>query len=56
MHKNDPSSGDIISIKLLEFAVIIINYVIATHVIFSNGSLLSRINLYPVLLNWEGSV
>ena len=47
--KKDPSTGDLISINLLEFAVVIINYAAATHAL----SLLppSNRNPFPVLLN-----
>ena len=48
----DPSTGELISINLLEYATAIINYAAATVAIKSNPSLLSKDNPFPVLLNF----
>ena len=52
--KKDPSTGELVSINLLEFAVIIINYAAATHALSLLPS--SKGNPYATLLNWADSM
>ena len=48
----DPSTGELISINLLEYATAIINYTDATVALQTDPSLLSKDNPFPVLLNF----
>ena len=48
----DPSSGELISINLLEYATAIINYAAATVALQANPDLISKDNPFPVLLNF----
>ena len=48
----DHSSGELISINLLEYATAIINYAAATVALQSDPKLFSKNNPYPVLLNF----
>ena len=52
--KQDPSSGELVSINLLEFAVVIINYAAATHALSLSPP--SGDNPYPTLLNWSDNM
>ena len=54
INKKDSSTGELISINLLEFAVVIINYATASYALSLRPS--SATNPYPVLLNWADNM
>ena len=54
INKKDPTTGDLISINLLEFAVVIINYAAASYILSLCPP--SMDNPYPVLLNWADNM
>ena len=51
MNKKDPVTGDLISINLLEYAVIVVNYFISSFILKTNHSALTK-DPFPMLLNW----
>ena len=53
-NKKDPTTGNLISINLLEYDVVIINYAAASYVLSKLPP--SMDNPYPVLLNWDDNM
>ena len=56
VNKKDPGTGELISINLLEYATIIINFAAATLSIITRPTLLSKGNPFPALLNWADNM